>query len=47
MQAEKTYRVYDNQTSTVQVVRASDVSAYERALWDEAERQAYRSDRRK
>ncbi len=45
MTTEKTYRVYDNRTSTVQEVRASEVSAYERAMWDEAERQAYRSNK--
>lgn len=43
MTAAKAYRVCDNRTGTVTEVPASYVPAYERALWDEADRQAYRS----
>jgi len=39
----KFYSVYDNRTATVRKVPAEQVPAYERALWDEADRQAYRS----
>jgi hypothetical protein len=41
----KSYRVYDNRTGSVTVVRADEMSAYERHMAEESDRQAYRSNR--
>jgi hypothetical protein len=43
MTARKTYRVYDARSNRVASVPASQMTAYERWMAEESDRQAYRS----
>jgi hypothetical protein len=43
---QQSYRVYDARANRVEVVPAERMSAYDRWMADESDRQAYRSNRR-